>query len=52
MIKECNQLVQQNVVKENIKEHHPNWPQTPDHLWRILIIEGSQYGKPDSLLKI
>ena len=26
------------VVKENIKEHNPNWPQIPDHPYRILII--------------
>ena len=27
-----------NVTKENIKEHNPNWPQILDHLYRILII--------------
>ena len=30
-----------NVTKENIKEHTPNWPQTPDYSYRILIIGGS-----------
>ena len=26
-----------DVIKENIKEHNPNWPEIPDHLYRILI---------------
>ena len=30
-----------DVKKENIKEHNPNWPQIPDHSYRILIIVGS-----------
>ena len=30
-----------DVVKENIKEYNPNWPQIPDHLHRILITGGS-----------
>ena len=25
-----------DIIKENIKEHNPNWPQVPDHLNRIL----------------
>ena len=29
-----------DVTKENIKEHNPNWPQIPDHPYRILIIRG------------
>ena len=29
-----------DVTKENIKELNPNWPQIPDHLYRILIIGG------------
>ena len=24
-----------DVTKENIKKHNPNWPQIPDHLHRI-----------------
>ena len=27
------------VTKENIKGHNTNWPQLPDHAYRILIIE-------------
>ena len=30
-----------DVTKENIKEHGPNWPRIPDHLYRILIIGDS-----------
>ena len=33
------------VAKDNIKEHNPNWPQIPDHPYRILITEGSGSGK-------
>ena len=39
-----------DVTKENIKEHNLNWLQIPDHLYRILIIEGSGSGKRNSLL--
>ena len=31
----------EDVKKENIKEHNPNWPQTIDHPQRIMIIGGS-----------
>ena len=40
------------VVKENIKEHNPNWPQFPDHPNRILIIGGSGSGKTNSLFNL
>ena len=33
------------VVKENINENNPNWPQIPDQSYRILIIKGSGSGK-------
>ena len=33
------------VTKENKKEHNPNWPQIPDHPYRIFIIRGSGSGK-------
>ena len=26
-----------DVTTENIRAHYPNWPQTPDHPYRILI---------------
>ena len=38
-----------DVTKENIKEHNRNWPQIPDHAYRILIIGGSGYEKTNSL---
>ena len=31
--------------KQNIKEHNSNWLPILDHLYRILIIGGSQSGK-------
>ena len=41
-----------DVTKENMKEHNPNWPQIPDHLCRILTIGGSCSGKANSLLSV
>ena len=41
-----------DVVKENIKEHNPNWPEFPDHSYRILIIGGSGSGKTNSLFNL
>ena len=32
-------------VKENTKEHNPNWPQIPDLPYRILIIGSFGSGK-------
>ena len=37
-----------DVTKENIKEHNPNWPQIFDHPYRMLIIGGSGCGKTNS----
>ena len=41
-----------NVTKENIKEHNPNWPEIPDEPYRILIIGGSDSGKMNSLFNL
>ena len=41
-----------DVIKENINELNPNWPQIPDHLYRILIIGGSGSGKTNSLFNL
>ena len=38
-----------DVVKENIKEHNRNWPQIPDHPYKVLIIGGSGTGKTNLL---
>ena len=42
-------MIFDDVPKENIKDHNPNWPQIPDYPYRILIIEGSGSGKRNSL---
>ena len=34
-----------DVMKENIKEHNSNWPQIPEHPYRILIIGGTVSGE-------
>ena len=41
-----------DVTKENKKERNPNWPQIPDHPYRILIIGGSGSGKTNSLFNL
>ena len=41
-----------DVTKENIKKHNPNWPQIPDHPYRVLIIRGCGSGKTNSLLNL
>ena len=41
-----------DVINENIKEYNPNWPQIPDHPYRILIIGGSGSGKTNSLFNL
>ena len=54
----CNNIIKQyklyfdDVTKENIKEHNPNWPQIPDHPYRVLIIGGSGSGKTNLLLNL
>ena len=41
-----------DVTRENIKEHNLNWPETPDHPYKILIIGGSGSGKTNSLFNL
>ena len=41
-----------NYVSENRTEHNRNWPYTPDHLYRILIIGGSGSGKTNLFLNM
>ena len=41
-----------DVTKENIKEHNPNWPEIFDHSYRILIVGGSGSGKTNSLFNL
>ena len=40
------------VTKEKIKEHNPNWPQTLDHPYKILIVVDSGSGKTNALLNL
>ena len=40
-----------DVTKGNIKEHNTNWPQIPNHPYRMLIIGGSGSRKQKSLFK-
>ena len=40
------------ITKEDTKEHNPNWPESPDHLYRILIIGVSGSGKTNALLNL
>ena len=39
-------------VNENKNEHNENWPNIPDHSYRILIIGGSGSGKTNVLLNL
>ena len=41
-----------DVAKEKLKEHNPNWPQIPDHPCRTIIIGGSGSGKTNSLFHL
>ena len=41
-----------DVTRENIKEHSPNWPQVPGHPYRMLIIGGSGSRKRNSLFNL
>ena len=41
-----------NYVNEIETENNKNWPQIPDHPYRILIIGGSGYGKTNLLLNL
>ena len=40
-----------DVTNEKI-EHNANWPHISDHLYRMLIIEGSGSGKTNALLNL
>ena len=41
-----------DVTKENIEQHNPNRPQTPDYPYRILITGGSGSGKANLLFNL
>ena len=42
-------MINFDVTKENIKGHHPNWPEIRDHRYRILLIGSSRFGKKNIL---
>ena len=39
-------------VNEDKTEHNKNWPYTPDHQYRTLIIGGSGSGKNRYIIKL
>ena len=41
-----------SITNENNKKHNEKWPYIPDHLYRILIIDGSGSGKTNALLNL
>ena len=45
-------IIQRRTTKEDIKEHNPNWPERPDHPYRILIVWGSRSGKTNAVLNL
>ena len=56
-MQQYNQKIQKmitfdDVTKENMKEHNPNWPEVPDHPFRILIVGGSGSGKTNLLFDL
>ena len=40
------------ITKEGIKGNNLNWPEIPDHLYRILIFGVSKSGKTNALLNL
>ena len=43
-----------DVIKQEIEEHNPNWPEIPElaRKYRILIIGGSRLGKTSSIFNL
>ena len=41
-----------SIANENNIKHNEKWPYIPDHLYRILIIDGSGLGKANTLLDL
>ena len=40
------------ITKEDRKEHNPNWPEIPDHLYIILIVGGFRSEKINTLYNL
>ena len=41
-----------SIINEKSKERNEKWPYTPDHPYRILMIDGSGSGKTNTLLNL
>ena len=41
-----------SITDDNNKKHNEKWPYIPDHLYRILIIDGCGSGKTNALLNL
>ena len=41
-----------DVIKEDTKEHNPNWPESPDYPYRILKVGNGGSGKTNSLFNL
>ena len=52
IIKRYKKTLILTLYKKNIKEHNPNWPQIPDHPYRILTIGGYESGETNSLFNL
>ena len=55
----CHNLIKQyeminidDVTKESMKEHNPNWLQISNHYYQLLIIGGTGFGKTNYLIII
>ena len=40
------------ITKKDIKERNPNWPETPDHPYRMLIVGGSGSEEINALITL
>ena len=41
-----------SIANENNIKHNEKWPYIPDHLYRIIIIGGSESGKTNALINL
>ena len=52
LIKQYEMINIDDVTKESMKEHNPNWPQISNHYYQLLIIGGTGFGKTNYLIII
>ena len=51
----CNNMIKQYkyyFTRKDIKEHNPNWPEIPDHLYIILILGDSGFERTNAFLNL